>query len=317
MNVAFHCEAGERVGGGHAVRCFALAQAFAATGARCTFHADADAASWIRAVVGNEFGIVDAPKEDGPRCDWLVADGYGFDADWETAARAIADRILAIDDLPVRVHNCDVLLDPTFGREASAYAGLVPPAAHVFAGTDYAPLREMFARAREKLVPRVRQVRHALVAPGYSDFAGLAARCVPVLARLGFDVDVVVGRDPEAVARVKATARTHENPSDLVGLLDRSDFAVAAAGSASWERCVLGLPSLVASVAPNQRDIAAALARAGAAIDLGSLDSGFESRLESALAGLTPKMLASMADCALTLCDGLGARRLVGELLGR
>lgn len=305
------------MGGGHAVRCFALAQAFAAIGARCTFHAGADAAPWIEAVVGNEFGIVGTPKEAGPRRDWLVVDGYGFDADWETAARVNADRLLAIDDLPVRVHNCDVLLDPTFGRQAGAYAGLVPPAARVFTGTDYAPLRESFARARATLAPRTRQIRRALVAPGYSDFAGLAARCVPVLARLGFDVDVVVGRDPEALAHVKAMARTHENPSDLVGLLDRSDFAVAAAGSASWERCVLGLPSLVVSVAPNQRDIAAALARVGAAIDLGSLDAGFESRLEAGLARLTPEMLAGMADNARAVCDGLGARRLVNALIGR
>lgn len=43
--------------------------------------------------------------------DWLVVDHYALDARWESALRGMVRRILVIDDLADRVHDCDVLLD--------------------------------------------------------------------------------------------------------------------------------------------------------------------------------------------------------------
>src|SRR5690606_21980391 len=42
---------------------------------------------------------------------WVVVDHYRLGAEWERALRSIAERVLAIDDLADRPHECDVLLD--------------------------------------------------------------------------------------------------------------------------------------------------------------------------------------------------------------
>src|SRR3546814_7838550 len=67
-----------------------------------------------------------AALTQGP-ADLLVVDHYGRDAAYETACRQACRRILAIDDAPGRRHDCDILLDPTPGRSAADYAGLIPP----------------------------------------------------------------------------------------------------------------------------------------------------------------------------------------------
>ena len=42
---------------------------------------------------------------------------------------------------------------------------------------------------------------------------------------------------------------------DVAGLMGRADLAIGAAGSTAWERCCLGLPSIVLALAANQEPI--------------------------------------------------------------
>src|SRR3546814_18196666 len=46
--------------------------------------------------------------------DWLVIDHYAIDHSWERALRPFADRLLSVDDLADRMHDCDMLLAQTF-----------------------------------------------------------------------------------------------------------------------------------------------------------------------------------------------------------
>ena len=43
--------------------------------------------------------------------DWLITDHYGIDDRWHRAIRPFTTRIMAIDDLANRLHDCDLLLD--------------------------------------------------------------------------------------------------------------------------------------------------------------------------------------------------------------
>jgi spore coat polysaccharide biosynthesis predicted glycosyltransferase SpsG len=46
--------------------------------------------------------------------DWLIVDHYEIDHRWEQAMRSICSRLLVIDDLANRSHDCDILLDQTY-----------------------------------------------------------------------------------------------------------------------------------------------------------------------------------------------------------
>ena len=93
--------------------------------------------------------------------------------------------------------------------------------------------------------------------------------------------------------------------------MSEADIAVGAAGSGSFERCCMGLPSLVLIAAENQRQIAAALEANGAAMSLGE---GAALRAENVAAALRSvgKDAAArkkMSRQAAALCDGRGAAR--------
>ena len=92
-------------------------------------------------------------------------------------------------------------------------------------------------------------------------------------------------------------------------LIERSP---GGAGTTSWERCCLGLPSLVIVTADNQRAIADELAGAGAAKLLGWHGDVEAENVSRALENISadPTGLRRMGEAAGGVCDGLGAKRI-------
>ena len=65
--------------------------------------------------------------------DWIIIDHYGIDSNWEYMLRtrlsdSLLSKILVIDDLANRAHDCDCLVDQNYFGEVtdSRYMKLVP-----------------------------------------------------------------------------------------------------------------------------------------------------------------------------------------------
>ena len=98
--------------------------------------------------------------------------------------------------------------------------------------------------------------------------------------------------------------------NNMAEIMANSDLAIGAAGSTSWERCCLGLPTIMLVLANNQQVIASALEDAGAArtFDINILEAeplAFDQVIKS----VVPKM-KDMSKAASKVTDGLGALRL-------
>jgi UDP-2,4-diacetamido-2,4,6-trideoxy-beta-L-altropyranose hydrolase len=95
-----------------------------------------------------------------------------------------------------------------------------------------------------------------------------------------------------------------------------ADLAVGAAGSATWERCALGLPALVMSIAENQIEIARGVDHFKAQQYLGACTDISAEKISSELkiAIQSPSALREMSRASLLIVDGLGANRLVDIL---
>lgn len=236
---------------------------------------------------------------DGVAAAWLVVDQYALDARWERRMRGRVSQILVIDDLADRPHECDVLLDQNLGRKQGDYAGLVSGDTRLLLGPEHALLRAAFHAQQEHAVARREkggQVRRILVTFGGSDRQGLtemALRAIEVNG-LGAAVDVAMGiGDPrktgldQIARRMPQHITFHGFDADMARLMTEADLAIGAAGSSSWERCYLGLPTIMVVVADNQRRSAAALADAGAVINLGDAQAGLEEQLIKALTLIT------------------------------
>lgn len=322
------------------MRCLTLARALADEGWRCGFVRRNDTLAQMPLpgpadfdflaldAIGNEHDALRRRWPDG--ADIMIVDHYGLNADFEHGCRGWAGRILAIDDLADRPHDADILLDQTSGRRAQDYDGLVPAHCRLLLGADYALLRPEFAALRDQALARRRSaapVRRIMIAVGSTDpiNSSAAALDAVVLSGLAVEVDVILSSGAPHLDRVRAqsdglplTVRVHADvgAAKLAELMDQADIAIGSGGITSWERCCLGLPSLVVCSAENQRLVIANLAREGAVQLLGDATVVDADRLAEALRNMAKDDEArrDMSLKASRICDGLGAERVVRAL---
>ncbi|MBA3596122.1 MAG: UDP-2,4-diacetamido-2,4,6-trideoxy-beta-L-altropyranose hydrolase [Methylibium sp.] len=260
--------------------------------------------------------------------DWLVVDHYALDGAWEAQLQRSCRQLMVIDDLADRPHHCDLLLDQNLGRQRSDYASLVSKNCSVLAGPAYALLRPEFAAQRAESLHRrsFSLPRHLLITMGGGDQRNVTKRVLDALrlCRLppDFRITVVMGRDApwlESVQRRAAdmpwTCKVRVDVSDMAHLMTESDLSIGAAGGTSWERCCVGLPSMLLVLADNQRRGAQALVGAGAAVLLSDGPDLADQLSEHLAALLKGDALSTMSNAARAVTDGLGVERVLPYLL--
>ncbi|MFP4327841.1 MAG: UDP-2,4-diacetamido-2,4,6-trideoxy-beta-L-altropyranose hydrolase [Paracoccaceae bacterium] len=354
--VLFRCDAGQRIGTGHVMRCMTIAERLREAGATCRFackdHDGHMAAllrgkgyptdllsrvpgydgkgylKWLGGPVEEDAAQIAALIDRIGPVDLLIVDHYALDARFERLLRDKVRAIAVIEDLPDRVHECDLLLDSNYGHVAEDYAGRISAGARLLVGADYAPVRSDFARLRpEALARRAARERPSrlLIALGGADPDDITSRALAALRPpLDFpQVHVVLSAIARHVEKVKDLAAdrpeitVHVDTGRMPELMADADIAVGAAGVSALERCVLGLPTVMVVLAENQIDTAERLDRAGAARSLGGIDAASPERLNAALQEFVarPERMRAMSATAAMLCDGRGLERIVPALL--
>lgn len=263
----------------------------------------------------------------GQAWGWLAVDHYALDARWEGLIKRTGGvrRIIAVDDLADRRHDCEILLDQNlYPDSGTRYAAKVPPHCQTLLGPTYALLREEFAALRPLARPRS-GVRHILVMLGGMDLDNHTERVVCGLSDLrerGITADVVIGGGHPASDRVEQLCARigfscHVNVFDVAHLMAAADLAIGASGSTSWERCCLALPAVCMTYAENQIPIAEGLAEAGAAVNLGDAASVGVADINNAVRTLIdhPARLRSLSEAAGALVDGKGVDRVCDAML--
>ena len=336
--VIFRADAAPAMGGGHVQRCLALGEALVEAGWRSAFAFRSGTLETVPALANSPHRLLPlegAEDEEpallaskiGSRCDLLVVDHYGRGPAFETACRRFTFRIMAIEDQPNRRHDCELLLDPTPGRRAVDYQHLVPAVCKLLLGPTYALLRGQFAKSRQAALARRSRgdsPKRIFVSLGTTDSRNLTAAVLQGIAdsAAGLAVDIVIGSAAPHLAALRQLAgalrldaRLHVDADNVAELMGEADLAIGAAGSSSFERCCLGLPSLLVIAADNQCDIAAALIDAGAAelVEPGDLARSVARGVKRLCAGAQARV--AMAEAAARLCDGRGAARVASELL--
>ncbi|MEO4046302.1 UDP-2,4-diacetamido-2,4,6-trideoxy-beta-L-altropyranose hydrolase [Pseudomonas sp. CAU 1711] len=362
MKVVFRADASLQMGSGHLMRCVTLADALKQKGAECHFLCREHPGHLIEVVRGKGHAVHALPcvpnspidsdgpahaawlgttqEQDAQAClpilqalqpDWLIVDHYALDIRWERHLRPFCQRLMVIDDLADRAHQCDLLLDQNLGRQATDYAGLVSKECAVLVGPQYALLRPEFAALREYSLERRRQpkLRSLLITMGGVDQPNATGKVLAALKRSALPddirLDVVMGAKAPWLEEVKGISRDMPWPTEvLVNVTDMAqrmadcDLAIGAAGSTSWERCCMGVPALMAVLAENQAAIGCALQRAGAAILIGAPDEpGFEERCLVALSELLQidGRLCAMSQATASITNGAGCAEITERLL--
>jgi UDP-2,4-diacetamido-2,4,6-trideoxy-beta-L-altropyranose hydrolase len=296
--VLIRADANVEIGSGHLMRCAALGARLLQHGAQVHFVCvglPAPLATWLRAC-GFALTEMQATKISGWRADLdvthevarltgmidlLIVDHYQLDLKWEHGMRPYVRRILVIDDLADRDHDCDLLLDQNLHDGAqNRYEKHVPQGTIQFHGPKYALLRTEFDRPG---LVRIRDgnIKQLLVFFGGTDPGNQTTKVIDALrafASRALQSIVVLGPAHPYRDAVRNRAdglpnvRVIDVTDQMATLIAQADLAIGTCGGAAWERCALGLPSLVVVTAENQREDAEILHRLGAVLHLGDAD---------------------------------------------
>ncbi len=332
MRIAFRLDISTTIGTGHLARCLSLSKELGGKGGECVFFVksnDVDLSAYdtsgatveqLDYSVSDKNATATLLKDHGP-FDWLIVDHYGLDRPWEEHVHAFVPRIMVIDDLN-RDHHCDLLLDQNFFRDQTIrYPRLRSEGVPLLIGPEYALLRSEFRGIPHRVGPRKDTTRVNLFFGGAdaSNLTTIAIEAIRSLQMGAIAADVIVGSaNPHrrAVKKLCDSLRWctyHEQVSNIAELFMRADIGFGAGGSAVWEKCAVGLPTVAVCVADNQIGPMEELEHIGAIIlHKGDHDtSGFADILKRSI---NSPHLDRVAAVGRKLYDGMGTERVANAL---
>ncbi len=336
--VCFRLDSSVEIGMGHLVRCLTLAHELKKTGVSCFFACMELPGNGMAVIKSNHFSVFVLKSNDaeefqsllaGKDVDLLVVDHYQIGESWHVAVKPSVKKVMVIDDLANRFLQCDYLLDMGLGKVAFNYRGLIPDSCEMMLGEQYALLGEEFVFLRETAkIKRIEQrsLKNVLISLGSIDIHDLLPNMIQVLSSnvhfeyLHFLV-VVSARTPNIDKIRQAVDQSSrfslvEDSRTMAEHIVWADLGIGAAGITAYERCCLGLNSIVVPLMENQLHFALELQRQ----DLVTVIKN-TSELVNCIAVKLSEFIQDIAffnkktmDC-MALIDGLGARRVVKVLV--
>jgi UDP-2,4-diacetamido-2,4,6-trideoxy-beta-L-altropyranose hydrolase len=341
MNVIIRVDASNSIGTGHIMRCLTLADELTQNRGKVEFICREEPGNMINHIEKRGYEVKPLPAgidletdrelsqdflgKHTETIDWLVVDHYELDARWESYMHSSVRKIMVIDDMANRPHDCDLLLDQNYNETPNRYQRLVPITCTQLLGPEYALLRPQFSKAREKLRNRTGEVKRILVFMGGADPTNQTCKVLRAIKKFNspdIAVDTVIGvsnkhrEEIENLASNMSKTICHYNVENMSELMAVADLSIGASGTTSWERCCVGLPSLVITIANNQIKIAENLGKNGIITNLGWFEDVNQSDIKSALEYLLdkPDIIRQMSIDGMRIVDTLGTERVAREL---
>jgi UDP-2,4-diacetamido-2,4,6-trideoxy-beta-L-altropyranose hydrolase len=239
---------------------------------------------------------------------------------WETWLKLVVDKIIVIDDFLNRSHNCDLFIDQNLHTSKKERNKIN---CKKLLGPKYALLRKEFVKSRKIVKERSGKINRILVSFGGSDEKNQTLKVLKAIKKLAeekINVDVIVGEPNKNKTKIKRicagmkNSTYYQQPKNMAKIMNKADLAIGAGGIITWERCCLGLPSVVSIVSKNQEDVINAISKKGCLINLGRAERLTSEDYLSAIRNLNPKKLIRMQKKCMGLVDGKGTKRVAKHI---
>ncbi|MBI2117624.1 GNAT family N-acetyltransferase, partial [Candidatus Peregrinibacteria bacterium] len=309
----FRTDASPVIGTGHVMRCLALAQVLQDVGSSTVFlsatlpevlrerltreHCD------CRTLTSIPYGEQDAEETaklgHDIGAEWIVVDGYSFDAAYQDALKTAGMKLLFIDDYRHCDHYAaDIILNQNVYASENLY-NVRGPFTKLLLGTKYVLLRKEFYNSLSPRLPARALAKNVLLTLG-----GFAPTELPATQR--------------SLEDTGCTVRVAEGNANMPSLMQWADMAISAGGTTAYELAYMGVPTLLLVRAENQTRVAQGMADAGCAVNLGPIRHIRTEKMTRELLRLlqNAEQCARMSAAGRRLVDGEGAGRVAMELMG-
>ncbi len=341
--IYIRADANEKIGIGHMMRCFSIAKALRRMGTEATFFvADKTSAKMAAeagfgyACLSTDYDHMDQEADKllqfmRERCaDHLLVDSYFVTENYLRKIREIA-KLAYIDDVNKFIYPCDLLINYNIYAEQLAYperykaAGLDTKFA---LGLNYMPLRDTYVglQHRDHAGTRI------LVTTGATDHLNVLGNFLRAQKAHFADAEGapeiygIVGRYNEHRDALREEfgddARIHliDPQPDLTRLIADCDIAVTAGGTTVYELCAGGIPSVMLTIADNQRMAAKEFSARDIIPYAGDVRGDMQDVMTNVITEIdllmrNPEFAKARSEAMRQVVDGEGAERIAKALL--
>ena len=345
--VFFRCDSSFDIGSGHVIRCLTLANFLKKKGFSTTFLSRKVEGNLFKVILNNDHKLValsnNKSKSNFSKNDalevikkvknlnltdgWMVVDHYLLNKDWEKKISSYFSKLFIIDDLYDRPHYGNILLNQNYlPGVKSRYRKILPVKTKMLLGPKYALLSPDYKLARQlKKFNRKKNLTKIMIFFGASDNKNQTLRCLNILSKINLKllkIDVVIGsanRKKNLIQKIvnkMGNAKLHVQIPSLCNLMRKTDLYLGSGGTSTWERCSLGLPSIVISTGKNQVRQNEHLSKKGVIEYLGNSESVSDKNIIRVLRKFFYKYDSrNMSKKALKITSGNGAELVSKEFL--
>lgn len=241
------------------------------------------------------------------QANWVIVDHYGIEIRWEARVKRSTDaKIMIIDGLANRIHEGDILLDPSFSIHGEQrWSSQINKSCKLLVGPHYALLRKEFVSESEKIKKSENIAKRIFVSFGAMDIRNVTFKVLDVILNLelhDINIDVVVGPgNPHISNLINAYGKfkfvqIYVDPQNVAKLMVNADIGISAGGGMLMEQCYLQVPTIVISTAANQVGSALAMHEQGAIHYMGDIGNVTNEEIKNAIIELVknPKLRRKM-----------------------
>ena len=271
----FRVDGNAEIGTGHIMRCLSIARAFQNSGESVTFIvADLCCEEIIRKnniniiCLESTWNELDKEIEQisftivDEKIECLIIDSYFVTNQYLRALRKIT-KLVYIDDIDSMLYPVDVLINYNIYAEKILYQEryrAVGLDTDFVLGCAYVPLRKEFSNVERKINKSVKRI---LITSGGTDTYNVIGKLLHAIQRwpdfADIEYHVIIGalnKNKELLLKLwrdKKNIHLHFNTPDMAKYMVECDVAITAGGSTAYELCACGTPSIIYTVADNQR----------------------------------------------------------------
>ncbi|MFC1540564.1 UDP-2,4-diacetamido-2,4,6-trideoxy-beta-L-altropyranose hydrolase [Candidatus Margulisiibacteriota bacterium] len=338
MRVIIRADSSPNIGGGHIMRCLALAQEFQVRGHVVIFMVKEYFDYQLERLKEEGFMVETVqPKnlEDDAKClvkfavdnecNWVILDGYHFVEKYQRIVKDAGLKLLCIDDISDTKFVSDIVVNQNPFAQGADYD---TNGASLLMGSDYALLRDEFLvlDGLEHQDPPRRIMISLGAGAVKADYVIEIIKALnqPIVKRL--DITIVGGMN-NATELNDVKALSNDSPNHNIRIIGpdsfkpemicESDMAISAAGSTLWELALFGIPTICFVLAKNQKPIADFLAMNNMCFNLGWIKDVEFKEISRAFDRyyFNKDLREGMALKFSKLVDGRGRKRIVQEML--
>ena len=190
--------------------------------------------------------------------DLLIIDQYAIDYKWQTLVKTYIKKLIVIDDYIERVHNCDIIIN-SIEDDPKKYENYCNDECKLLLGSEYFIISKEFLNIAKHKKFNENIKRIFIFISGSDTYNYTYKICENIVSKFNNIIfDILIGGSNKNYKKIEKLCEDninfnyYYNVENVHEIMFKADLCIGSLGQNFIERLVLGIPSIVFTIADNQ-----------------------------------------------------------------